>query len=186
MSTSKKVHDRSLLDALEKSPVKSFTGAAWRTTWKQREPLVGSSGGGRWDPPNSFEVLYASTEPNGSLAEIYYHLSQAPIFSSCEMLLHRLTVNIDRVLTLNNELLMQLGVGEPLASRLDYSQTQAISSAARFLEFQGIIVPSVRWSCLNLVIFLDRVDLNQAVIVEDCQKVNWPAWKEKQLKAENN
>lgn len=178
----RKVHDRDLLDKLEGLPIEPYSDTAWRTAWKDRDPLVGSTGSGRWDPSGSFEVLYTSTESNGSIAEVYYHLSQAPVFSSCDVLLYRLKVRLERVLDLNEDLLIQFGIEDPLASRLDHSKTQAISGAVRFLEYQGILVPNARWNCSNLVIFMDQIDLNEGIVIEDQELVNWPAWKEKTKK----
>jgi len=174
-----KVHDRGLLDELEALPVRAYSDAAWRTAWKQRDPLIGSTGGGRWDPAGSFEVLYTSTGSNGSIAEVYYHLSQSPVFSSCDVLLYKLKIKLERVLTLDENLLIQLGIEHPFANRLDHSKTQDISGAVRFLEYQGMLVPNARWNCSNLVIFMDQIDLNEAIEIEGQEKINWPAWKEK-------
>lgn len=174
-----KVHDRDLLDALEALPNETYSGTAWRTAWEKRDPLVGSTGGGRWDPWGSVEVLYTSTESNGSIAEAYYHLSQSPIFSSSNVLLYKLKVGLERVLTFSEDLLVQFGIEEPLASRLDHTKTQAISGAVRFLEYQGMLVPSARWGCSNLVIFMDQIDITEAIEVEGQESINWPAWKEK-------
>lgn len=166
------------MDAIENLSSEQFTGVVWRTAWRQRDPLIGSTGGGRWDPLGGFEVLYASTEQNGSIAEVYYHLSQAPVFSSSDVLLHKLNISLERVVSLDETALVQLGLEEPLASRCDYSKSQAISGAARFLEFQGMLVPSARWSCSNLVIFMDQIDINTAISIGSNELINWPAWKE--------
>lgn len=176
------MHDRELLDAIESMPSEQFSGVAWRTAWAQRNPLIGSTGGGRWDPLGGFEILYASTEQNGSIAEVYYHLSQAPVFSSSDVLLHKLNISLERVVSLDETALVQLGLEEPLASRCDCSKSQAISGAARFLEFQGMLVPSARWPCSNLVIFMDQIDINTAILIEDGERINWPAWKEQTKK----
>jgi len=174
-----KVHDRELLDELEALPIRPYSSTAWRTAWKKRDPLIGSTGGGRWDPPSgSFEVLYTSTESNGSIAEIYYHLSQAPVFSTCDVVLHKLKVHLERVLTFDENLLIRFGIEHPLANRLDHTKTQEISGAVRFLEYQGMIVPNARWNCTNLVIFMDQIDLNEAIEIEGEEDINWPAWKE--------
>ena len=47
--------------------------------------------------------------------------------------------------------------GYPLESfgDLSYGRTQEIGDAAAFLGFDGIIAPSARWPCQNLVIFSD-------------------------------
>ncbi len=174
-----KVHDRVLLDALESLSAKPFVGDVWRTTWSKRDSLVGSSGGGRWDPPNSFEVLYTSTEPNGSLAEVYFHLSQAPIFSSSDVVLHHMSIDIQKVLYLDEALLVELGIDKPKSARDDCSKSQELSSAARFLEYQGLLVPSSRWKCSNLVLYIDQLDINECITLNGNELVNWPAWKEK-------
>ena len=174
-----RIHDRTLLDALEALPIEPFNGAAWRTTWASRDPLGGNFSGGRWDPPGEFEVLYTSLAADGSLAEVYYHLSRAPVFSSAQVRLTHLRVVIERALNLTDQnLLQQLGIEEPLANHLDYSKSQAIGAAARFLEFQGMLVPSARWPCQNLVLFLDTLDLNHDLAVAKQKDINWPAWRE--------
>ena len=61
---------------------------------------------------------------------------------------------------------------------MNYERTQAIA-AAYFLEFDGLIVPSVRWPCLNLILFLDRLNLDLALRIEETHDINWPAWRER-------
>jgi RES domain len=171
------LHDRDLLDALEVLGSEPFSGPAWRTTWATRDPLVGSTAGGRWHPENSFEALYTSTEPDGSLAEVYFHLSRGPVFSSAHVRLHRLRVEARRTLRLNMEKLGSLGVEAATYPAMDYTRTRQIGAAAHFLEFDGVLVPSPRWRCLNLVLFLDRLDPD-SLAAEEASEVNWPAWRE--------
>jgi RES domain-containing protein len=180
VTTARRIHERTLLDALEALPAERFEGAVWRTTFASRDPLAGNFAGGRWDPPGEFEVLYTSLEADGSLAEAYFHLSRAPVFTSATVLLTRIRVVADRVLKLADQKLLQLfGIEDPLASQLDYSKSQAIGAAAHFLEFQGMLVPSARWPCQNFVLFLDRLDLNRALAAEEQRDINWPAWRTK-------
>jgi hypothetical protein len=173
----RRLYDRDLLDALEALHSESFSGTAWRTTWATRDPLIGSTAGGRWHPENSFEALYTSTEPDGSLAEVYFHLSRAPVFSSAHVRLHRLRVETRRTLRLDLEMLGGLGIEAARSSAMDYARTREIGAAAHFLEFDSLLVPSPRWPCLNLVLFLDRLDLG-SLAVEEVREVNWPAWRE--------
>lgn len=177
MPRGRSLHDRDLLDALEALDPEPFSGTAWRTTWAMRDPLIGSTAGGRWHPENSFEALYTSTEPDGSLAEVYFHLSRAPVFSSAHVRLHRLRVETRRTLRLDLEMLGSLGIAAARYSAMDYARTRRIGAAAHFLEFDGLLVPSPRWPCLNLVLFLDRIDLG-SLAVEEVREVNWPAWRE--------
>jgi RES domain len=172
------LHDRDLLDALESLEPEPFSGTAWRTTWTTRDPLIGSTAGGRWHPENSFEALYTSTESDGSLAEVYFHLSRAPVFSSAQVRLHRLRVETRRTLRLDLEMLGGLGVEAARYAAMDYARTREIGAAAHFLEFDSLLVPSPRWPCLNLVLFLDRLDPDSSA-VEEMRDVNWPAWREK-------
>jgi RES domain-containing protein len=177
--TAGRIHDRTLLDALEALPAEPFDGSVWRTTFASRDPLAGNFAGGRWDPPGEFEVLYTSLEPDGSLAEAYHHLSRAPVFSSANVRLTRIRVELERVLNLTvQKTLLSLGIEDALASQLEYSKSQPIGAAAHFLDFQGILVPSARWPCQNLVLFLDRLDLNRAIAAGEQRDINWPAWRD--------
>ena len=176
-----RVHDRDLLDALEAIDSESFSATAWRTTWATRAPLVGSAAGGRWLPEDSFEALYTRLEADGALAEVYFHLSRAPVFSSAHVRLYRLRVQTQRILRLADfEALARLGVETVKYPSMDYARNQEIGAAAHFLEFDSLLVPSPRWLCLNLVLFLDRLDPDESLAVEEIQDVNWPAWKEKE------
>jgi hypothetical protein len=180
MAASGKVHDRELLDALERIKPETFSGLAWRATWATREPLRGSSVGGRWTPPDQFEALNTSLELDGAIAETYFHLSRAPIFSSAHLKLHRIQVETRQSLRLADmSALRPFGIDEALLKRMDYERTQAIGAAAYFLEFDGLIVPSIRWPCHNLILFLDRLNLDVALRVEETYDINWPAWKER-------
>jgi hypothetical protein len=173
----RRLYDRDLLDALEALHSESFSGTAWRTTWATRDPLIGSTAGGRWHPENSFEALYTSTETDGSLAEVYFHLARAPVFSSAHVRLYQLRIETRRTLRLDLEILDILGVEAARYSAMDYARTREIGAAAHFLEFDSLLAPSPRWPCLNLVLFLDRLDPD-SLAVEEVRKVNWPAWRE--------
>ncbi len=48
------------------------------------------------------------------------------------------------------------------------------------LDYHGLLVPSARWDCCNLVVFLDHqsFDINEHLSIEQEFDVNWPAWRE--------
>jgi RES domain len=173
----RRLYDRDLLDAIEALIAGPYSGTAWRTSWATRDPLIGSTAGGRWHPENCFEALYTSTEPDGSLAEVYFHLSRAPVFSSAHVRLHRLRVETRRTLRLDLEMLSNLGVEADTYPAMQCSRTREIGAAAHFVEFDSLLVPSPRWPCLNLVLFLDRLQPD-SLTVEEVREVNWPAWRE--------
>lgn len=175
------VHDRALLDTLEAIAAETYTGTVWRTTWATRDPLAGSSAGGRWNPANEFEVLYTSVVADGSLAEVYYHLSRAPVFSSAHVKLSALSVATQRTLHLDQPALQTLGLDAKTLKSTDYDRSQEIGAAAYFLEFDSILVASARSESLNLILFMDHLDLS-AIQVQEQRDVNWPAWKQNQDK----
>jgi len=55
--------------------------------------------------------------------------------------------------------------------------TQAITAAAHFLAFDGLLVPSARFPCTNLVLFLDRVIEHGRLDVRQSEPVDWAAWR---------
>lgn len=174
----REILDPKLLDAIDALEGETFDGNAWRVTWATRDPLAGSSGGGRWSPDNRFEVLYTSLDEDGALAEVYYHLSKAPVFASSNMLINTLRVSLEKVLRLSDEDLGNLELENPLVSGASFEQSQAIGPAAYLLDYEAIIVPSARRSCDNLVVFLDKFDIGECLEVIESREVNWPAWRE--------
>ena len=173
----RKVIDPALLDTLDNLESAPLSADVWRVTWAERYPLVGSSGGGRWSPDNEFEVVYASFEPDGACAEAYYHLSRAPVLPSSKTVLNKIRVNLKNVLDLDIKQLRQVGISEPLASRIDYGVSQQVGAAAHLLDFEALIVPSARWDCLNLVLFLDRLDVSTQLEILKSNPIDWPAWR---------
>jgi RES domain len=77
-----------------------------------------------------------------------------------------------------------LGDLHPVSHRQSggYSVTQAISAAAFFLDFDGLIVPSARSAELNLVIFTEKLDVGERLKVEASEPVDWSAWRSQHRK----
>jgi len=171
--------DPELLSAVDALSGQAFDGDIWRVTWAGRNPLAGNAGGGRWSPDGRFEVLYASLNADGAMAEVYYHLARAPVMSSSHIRLNRLKISLNNVLVLDATQLKAIGVDDPLASRLDKDRSQVVGEAAYMMDYQGLIVPSARWECSNLVLFIERTDLNEHIELLEQSNVNWPAWREK-------
>jgi hypothetical protein len=92
-------------------------------------------------------------------------------------MLHRIVVRTKRTLRLANmRILEQLGVDRGRYPELLYSRTQEIGDAAYFLGFDGLIVPSARWTCHNLVLFTERLEPTDLAI-EASELVDWEAWR---------
>lgn len=181
MAAGREARDVEILDALEALPREAFNGDVWRIVREGREPLQSYPSGARWDPPGAFDVLYTALDSDGAYAEIFFHLNRAPVFPS-RTVYYLYTIRIQTRHTLrlaDMSALAGLKVDTARYSVLEYSQTQAISDAAHFLGFDGLIVPSARWESLNLILFMDQLDPNDALAVSAPEPVDWQAWRNK-------
>lgn len=169
--------DLELLDALEAQVGVSFRGDVWRIVRHERDVLQPSPSKARWDP-GTFDVLYTSLEREGALEEIYFHLSRQPVFpSKMRSVLHQISVQTTRTLRLADlNALSELGVQTENYGSLEYGRTQEIADAADFLGFDGIIAPSARWSCQNLILFMDKFTHADLTVVAS-EVVDWTEWQ---------
>jgi len=176
-----RVHDSVILDALEAIAPTPFNDDVWRVTRKEREALRGASANGRWSPPGEFEVLYTSESEEGALAEIGYRLSLEPVWPSrIEHEIHCIDLHLTRTLRLVDiSQLSPLGVDIARYESFDYSATQAIASAAHFLEFDGLVIPSARYECTNIVVFMEQAAENGRMEVRSSAAVDWSSWQRK-------
>jgi RES domain-containing protein len=179
MAEERRARDHRLLDALGELQAEPFTGKVWRVVREGRDPLQPSMVQGRWSSGN-FDVLYTSLVREGACTETHFHLSRQPIFpSELRFWLHELGVNTRQTLRLPTvESLIRLGVEEPRYQEILYEQTQAIADAARFMGFDGLVVPSARWDGLNLVLFTDALQPDDIELVRS-EEVAWVEWREK-------
>lgn len=176
-----RVHDGSLLDALQKLRPEPYDSDVWRVARKGRDPLTGSSATGRWGAPGELEVLYASEARDGALAEVGFRLSLEPVWPSrIQHQIHVLAVKMERLLRLvDMRELEKLGVDISRYETFDYSATQAIAAAAHFLEFDGLLVPNARFACNNLALFTDRVSHGGDLQLVSSEDVDWEEWRKK-------
>jgi RES domain-containing protein len=177
----RRARDLALLDALDAHQGISFSGDAWRIVREERDVLQGFPSKARWDP-GTFDVLYMSLAREGALEEVHFHLTRQPVFpSKMRSVLHRIAVATRRTLKLADLAAVEaLGVGRDTYTTLDYSRTQEIADAADFLGFDGLIAPSARWPCQNLVLFLDKVSPDDLAVLES-DPVDWPTWREQRI-----
>ena len=101
--------------------------------------------------------------------------------SSSHMLLNKLFVSLDNVLELDADQLKALGMEDPLALRPRNNVGKSIGEAAFMLDYDGLLVPSARWDCCKLVVFLDNTpfDISERLSFVQAIDVNWPAWRER-------
>jgi RES domain-containing protein len=132
------VYDRELLEALDRVEVVAVRQTVWRVAWASRDVLQGGAGG-RWTLAHGPEAIYTSESADGALAEVYHHLSRAPVFSSSAKLCYPIEVETQRTLLLDTpEVLEKVGLTQQQLYSSDLSACQAVGAAACFMEFDGM------------------------------------------------
>jgi len=190
MASARPARDSQLLDALETLPTEAFEGRAWRVVRDGRNPVQCSAVGGRWDD-RTFDVLYASTQADGAIAEMYFHLArgQPVIPSQVHYRLFELNVTLASCLRFASlEALGSLGLQTATFGQLSYSEreqeyprTQEIAEVAFFLGRDGLIVPSARAGHPNLVVFCDSAGSDAFEVVKDHGLIEWDEWRKTPL-----
>ena len=124
-------------------------------------------------------MLYASLERDGALAEIHALLASPPYPLQADVPRpYADRVGTSGAASCHLKQLAALGVEVARYRERDYHATQDIADAALFLGFDGLIVPSARWSCANAVLFTDRVDPTALVLADtEPEPVNWAEWR---------
>jgi hypothetical protein len=72
--------------------------------------------------------------------------------------------------------LISLGVDWDEYPSTGYRRTQEIGAAIAFLECDGLLVPSARWSCENLMLFMANHALSEKLELESSDTVDWIKW----------
>jgi RES domain-containing protein len=171
----------SLRDRLARLPNERFSGECWRVTPTSANALAASVSGGRWAPRSgtngAVPVLYTSSEADGALAEVAsYLLELTPIPGPRPLKVSRLAVSTSRTLHLARVDLAALGIDMTRYGVRDYTRTQEIGAVAASLGIDGLIAPSARWPCDNLMIFTDNLDARERLEVVGSGEVEWRAW----------
>lgn len=173
------IHDLDLLDKLAGFKTESFDGKVFRTTRMTLDPTAYSTWGGRWAPKGDIPVLYTSMEPDGAIAELSFHLSLMTPRPLKPIMLHTLNVSATQTLRLIRADLSVLGVDMDRFEEIGNTRTQEIGSAVAFLENDGLIVPSARWDCENLILFEDGSLKTRLEPIGDAESIDWREWSQR-------
>lgn len=169
--------DRDLTEKLSLFQTVQFADEVYRATAKSIiDPLAPSRNGGRWIHRDECPVLYTSCLREGALAEISFHLAQHTPLPSKPILMHRIAVSTQKTLKLILANLEELGVEKDKYNSINYEMTQQIGSAVNFLGCDGLLVPSARWDCENLIIFSDNHPLENDLELIESEEVDWKEW----------
>jgi hypothetical protein len=170
------IHDPLLIDRLLELPTETFRGVVFRATRRNLDPTTPSTAGGRWSPQDGPAILYTSLEREGALAEISFHWALLDPRPTKPALIHRLRVRANRALRLIRAKLGELGTDMAEFDVPNYARTQEIGAAAAFIGCDGLIVPSARWSCDNLILFTDNLAMDIELEVLGVEEVPWEDW----------
>jgi len=170
------LHDVNLLDRLAAYEPIRFDGDLFRATRRGLDPLVASVSGGRWMVPGEAPALYTSCEHDGAIAEIVHHWNQLTPRPTKPICVHTIEVRINKTLRLGRAELGNLGVDWPSYAAVASGRTQAIGAAVAHLEFHGLIAPSARWSCDNVILFPTNHDAQDTLYVSHTVEVDWQDW----------
>lgn len=170
------VRDSALLDYLAGLRSQTFSGDVYRATRQSLDPLTPSTSGGRWMAAGGASVLYASFEQEGALAEVSFHWGQWTPRPSKPASLHTLRVSSNRTLRLLQVDMRALGLSDDQYGTVNPPRTQEIGDAVQFLECDGLMAPSARWCCENLMLFPDNFGASATLEVVTSESVDWLAW----------
>ena len=175
------IYDQELVDRLSSLPTERFDGEVFRATGTSTDPLAFTGNGGRWAPVArdgaDVRVLYTSFDRDGALAEVVSYLVQlTPLPISRPLKVSRLRVSASKTLRLARVSLEGLGVDMTRYGERDYEKTQAIGAALAFLGDDGLVAPSARRSCDNLMIYQANHLLTEQLEVVDDEVIDWKAW----------
>ncbi|OAI27300.1 hypothetical protein A1351_13745 [Methylosinus sp. R-45379] len=179
MAELRKARDLALLDAIDAMDREPFEGKVWRAVREGRDPTLGSPSQSRWCN-GLFDILYTSLERDGAIAEINALLSSQPVFpSKMRWDCYELSIRATKTLRIADlPMLQKLGVDVATFQERRYDQTQAIADAAFFLGFDGLIAPSARWACSNLMLFTSRLQPSDIELAADAGvPIDWTEWR---------
>ena len=169
-------HDQGLLAQLDALPKETFQGEVFRATRQNLDPLASSYSGGRWMPRDAAAALYTSLARDGALAEIAFHWGQLNPRPTKPVVMHTLRVLTHRTLKLLRADLSVFGISDSAYTEINPARTQEIGAAIEYLGCDGLIAPSARWQCDNLVLFPERMVQDATIEVVNSESVDWLLW----------
>jgi hypothetical protein len=176
------IHDLELLDALSNLPVSNYEGRVFRVTTRLGDPVAFSQSGGRWaidaEKEGGCPILYTSKTKEGAIAEVASCLNLLTPVPRRSLKLNQIEVSLDKTLQRTVADFPNLGIDREQYVRRNYSQTQKVGAAINLLELDGLIAPSARWQCDNLMIYGHRHGIDEKLEIVDEQEIPYAEWIE--------
>jgi hypothetical protein len=132
--------------------------------------------------PDLTPTLYTSCVADGAMAEIVHYWRQLTPMPSKPVTLHELRLHTKKSLRLGRPDLEGLGVNWATFATGSIERTQAIGAAVAHLEYDGLIAPSARWACDNVMLFMTNHDgLDDSLVVVRSEDVDWRDWMQRNM-----
>lgn len=90
--------------------------------------------------------------------------------------LNELDVSLDKTLRLAVSDFSSLGIDGNMYGERNYEQTQRVGAAVNFLELDGLIAPSARWECDNLIIYGDNHSMDKKLEAIKSAELPFAEW----------
>jgi len=173
------VIDSELLARIDALPETSFHGDAFRHIAAGRHPLSGAGAklhGGRWNPPESFSVLYLALEQETTVREFYRlaeRQSRAPVDFLPRRMYHY-EVKLCALLDLRGSHAREcLDLSGGALAAEDPVRCREIGECAHYCGREGILAPSATGQGDVLAIFFERLRPDSEV--RDLGSTEWVA-----------
>lgn len=173
--------DSELLARIDARPQRSFRGLAFRHVAADRDPQSGEGArvaGGRWNPPQSFAVLYLALD-EATVAREFQRLAARSGRSPADFLprtMYTYAVDLRDLLDLEQAgALEELGASLEVITSDDVSQCQEIGRHAHYLGREGVMAPSATGSGTVLAVYVDRLHAGSEISVVDAEAWTSPA-----------
>jgi RES domain-containing protein len=169
--------DGRLVELVDRLPRSSYAGRVYRHQGPGHPPLNAEGArihGGRWNPKESFPVLYLAPEEKTVIAE-FYRLAERQGMEPASLLprrLYRYNVRLGAVLDLTDDLAreaVRLDSSDLAAD--DPSKCQAVGDAAHYAGFEAVRAASAAGPGTVLAVFMDQ--LKPESFVEPIDFIEW-------------
>lgn len=165
---------------LDRVARKTFNGVVYRHYSASHQALSGDGArraGGRWNPPESFPVVYAALDTDTVDREFLRSMQRAgmPLTSVRPRRRATISVQLSRVLDLTDaDVLATLEIAATDLTGDDVTLSQRLGGAAHHLGFEAIVAPSATGTGIVLAFFLDNRAADSVVDVTDVDEEYTP------------
>ncbi len=151
------IHDPDLLDAIEGLGAETLEDlTVWRHMFNDNPPELSNTRGARWNPAG-LAAIYTSQERDTAIAEGQHAIDSQPLRPRARRHVYELRASARKVLRITDADLSVLGLDVGDLTSPDFTACQRVAAHAAFLEYDALIVPSVRADGTNIVIFVNEL-----------------------------